>query len=45
MNMFSLYVFKLVTACVNVILLSSDTSIVDQTRFSIPRIKGRCCNK
>jgi hypothetical protein len=45
MNMFPLYAFKLVTACVNILLLSSDTSIADLTRFRIPRTKGRCCNK
>ena len=45
MNLFPVYAFKLVIACVNVLLLSSDTSIVDLIRFRIPRIKGRCCNK
>jgi hypothetical protein len=38
MNMFPLYAFKFVTACVNVILLSSITAISDV-------IKGRCRNK
>ena len=32
----SLFAFKLVTACVNIILLSSDTSIADLTRFRFP---------
>jgi hypothetical protein len=31
MNMFPLYAFKLVTACVNVLLLSADTAISDLT--------------
>jgi hypothetical protein len=40
MNVFSLFAFKLlVNACVNVLLLSSDTAISDLTMFRIPRIK------
>jgi hypothetical protein len=43
--MFLLYAFKLVNACVFVLLLSADTAISDLTMFSIPRIKGHCRNK
>ena len=45
MNMFPLYAFKLVIACVNVLLLSSDRAISDQTMFRIPHRKGCCGNK
>jgi hypothetical protein len=39
------YAIKLVTTRFNIILLSSDASIVHLTRFRIPHIKGRCCIK
>jgi hypothetical protein len=45
MNMFPLYAFELVTACVNVLLLRSDTAISDLTLLRIPHKKGRCRNK
>jgi hypothetical protein len=45
MNMFPLYAVKLVTTCVNVLLLSSDRAISDLTMFRIPRIEGRRRNK
>jgi hypothetical protein len=45
MNLFPVYAFKLVIACVNVLLLSSDRAISDQTMFRITHRKGCCGNK